>query len=87
MKKVILAVSLALNAILATMIVVVHRVHRSAAFQSVSAMTIAEVGLQEHFIKELDSGDSRRIEAVKETMRRNIQNGKQAAATWAAAAK
>ena len=50
-------------------------------------VTDAEVRMQEHFLKELESGNSQRIEAVKEMMRRNIKNGKKAVAGLISAAK
>ena len=87
MKKATLVLSIALNIILIVLVVVGIRYSRRTAFQTVADATAAEVRLREHFLKELESGDSRRIEAVKEMMRRNIKNGKQAAATWGSAAK
>jgi len=87
MKKAMLVVSVALNIILIVLIVGGIRYSRRTAFRTVADVTIAEVRLQEHFLKELESGDSQRIDAVKEIIRRNIENGKKVAADWTSASK
>ena len=87
MKKATLVVSVALNVILVVLIAGSIRYSRRTAFQTIADATTAEVRLQEHILKELDSNDSKRIEVVKDIMRRNIENGKKVAGTWSAAAR
>lgn len=87
MKKAVLVLSVVLNIILIVLIVGGIRYSRRTAFRTVADATTAEVRLQEHFLEELESGDSQRIDAVKGMMRKNIENGKKAAASWGSAAR
>ena len=86
-KKFIFTFSIVLNVILIVTIVTGIKFTRNTAFNVLADCTIAEVRLQELFVKELDSADPKRIEAVKDLMRRNIKNGKNSAITWAEASK
>ena len=87
MKKAIFVISVVLNIALIVLVAGLVRTSRNTAFRTMSDVATSEVRLQEHFLSELESGDLKRIEAAKTTMRRNIENGKKASETWACATK
>ena len=87
MKKAMIVLSIVLNIVLIVLIVGGIRYSRRTVFRTVAEATTAEVRLQEHFLKELESGDLKRIEVVKDMMRKNIENGKRASASWESAVK
>ena len=82
MKKVPFVISIVLNIALIATLLFVTRSSRRTAFRAVADATTAEVRLQEHILSELNSGDDTRIEKIKETLKRNISNGKKATADW-----
>lgn len=86
MKKALLIVSLIVNVFLVVAIVWLHGYSRDTAFKAVADATDAEIRLQQYILKEIESDDSTRIQAVKEMLRRNIAQGKKSAAVWRRAA-
>jgi hypothetical protein len=86
MKNAPLIISVVLNVVLIICLVALHSVSKQTAFQAVADAAAAEVRLQEHILAELESGDTTRLDKVKGTLKRNIENGKKAAADWRNAA-
>jgi hypothetical protein len=76
MKKLPLVLSIVLNLVLIAALVGLHVVSKKTAFGAAAEAAAAEARLQEHILAELDSGDPARIEKVKVTLKRNIENGK-----------
>ena len=83
MKKAVFIISIVLNFILIVMIVVGISFCRKTTLQMIIRYNIEEAQLQEVFLKELDSNDPKRIEAIKDVMRRNVNNGKGFEKEWA----
>lgn len=87
MQRTLLIASLVLNAILVVGLVWSAARSRRTAFQLMADTTTAEVRLQTHILSALESSDPSRLEAVRRTLRRNIDQGRGVAADWAAAAE
>ena len=87
MKKLLFVLSVILNIVLIAAVVVAHRSVKRTTFRTIADATAAEVRLQEHILTELDSGDAERVGKMKDLLKQNIENGKQAAVRWQSASQ
>ena len=85
MKTAILISSIALNLILAGLLMWSHLEARERAFSLVAEATEAEVRLQEHILAQLEA-EPPQTERVKELLRRNIESGAETSLLWRDAA-
>ena len=86
MQRWALIVSLALNVLLVAALLLGRGIARTTTFALLAEAAQAEVTLQEYILAEIESEDAARVTAVGAMLRRNIQNGKQATASWRTAA-
>lgn len=84
MKKALI-VSIIFNVLLIIIIGVGYRQFRVVAFQMVADSTSYATSMQEHFLRELESGDTQRMESIKSEMSRNIKKGKEDYKSWCTA--
>ena len=87
MKKIPLIMSLIVNILLVAAVVGIRLHYRRAIFQTLYNITASEVRFHEGVLAELQSEDEYKINAVKTMLKKNIQDGKEYAAIWKAAAE
>jgi len=87
MKKIPLIMSLIVNVLLVIAVFGIRLHYHKMIFQALYDITTSEVSFHERILAELQSGGEYKIKAVKTTLEKNIQDGKESAAIWKAAAE
>ncbi|MGA2915304.1 MAG: hypothetical protein ABSE89_04695 [Sedimentisphaerales bacterium] len=87
MKKIPLILSLIVNVLLVIAVFSVRLHYHKMIFQTLYDVTTSEVSFHEHILAELQSKDAYKTEAVKTTLAKNIQDEKESAEMWKAAAE
>ncbi len=87
MKKMPLIMSLIVNVLLVIAVFGIRLHYHKMIFQALYDITTSEVRFHEGILAELRSKDEYKIEAVKTMLEKNIQDGKESAAFWKAAAE
>ncbi len=77
--KIILVLSLLLNVCLGIAVFAGRGYFRQTTFQMVTKNAEAQMQLNQHLLNELESGDLKRIEALKPFLRDSVENCKKAA--------
>ena len=85
MRRLLIISSVALNVVLAGLLVWSHVEARGRSFALLAEATEAEVRLQEHILAQLEA-EPPEIERVKTMLRRNIADGGQISTVWRDAA-
>jgi hypothetical protein len=87
MKKIPLIMSLIVNILLAIAVFGISLHYHKMIFQTLYNVTTSEVRFHERILAELQSEDEYKINAVKAMLKQYIQDGKESAAMWKAAAE
>ena len=87
MKKIPLIISLIVNVLFVITIFGIRFHYHEIIFRSLSNLTTSEVSFHERLLTELQSEDEYKINIVTAMLKKNIQDGKEFAAIWEAAAE
>jgi hypothetical protein len=87
MKKIPLIISLIVNVLLVIAVFGIRLHYHKMIFQALYDITTSEVSFHESILAELRSKNEYKIEAVKTMLEKNIQDGKESATIWKAAAE